>query len=155
MKLYQFGTAPKAKAAGYGMVGTVHSTVEALTAKHASEDVIFVYGAAVHGQPGVHEFARFQRQAKRPIGTSRGQVSTRNGETQLAVALGDLQRRIAEGQEYPDAEWAAARKYGVDCTALRAAYDGADAAYSRHAQPDTGTDLPVDGALQQPGGNRA
>lgn len=127
MKIYQFGTAPKAKAAGYEMVGTIHSTVEALTEGHASEDVIFVYGAAVHGQPGVHEFARFERQVKRRTG-SRGQVSTRNRETQLAVALEELQRRIAEGQEYPDAEWAAARKHGVDCTSLRAAYDAADEA---------------------------
>ncbi len=127
MKIYQFGTAPKAKAAGYEMVGTIHSTVEALTAEHASEDVIFVYGAAVHGQPGVHEFARFERQAKRRTGTSRGQVSTRNGEAQLAVALEDLRRRIADGHEYPDAEWAVACKHAVDSTALRAAYDAADA----------------------------
>lgn len=39
MKIYQFGTAPKAKAAGYEMVGTIHSTVEALTAGHARLDL--------------------------------------------------------------------------------------------------------------------
>lgn len=156
MEIYGFGTAPKAKAAGYKMVGTVHSTVDGLTAKYASEDVIFVYGATVHGQPGVHEFARFERQRTRGKCASSSPVSAvRNSERHLAVALEDLQRRVSEGQEYPDAEWAAARKHGVDCTALRAAYDGADAAYSRHSQPDKGTALPVDGALQQPGGNRA
>lgn len=131
MEIYQFGAAPKAKAAGYGMVGTIHSTVEDLKARHANDDVIFVYGASVHGRPSVYEFARFERQAKRRTGTSRSQVSTRNGERQRALALEDLQRRIAEGQEYPDAEWAVACKHGVDCTALRAAYDAADARHPR------------------------
>lgn len=60
MRFFEGGTAPAAVAAGYKMNGTVHSTPEALMSQHGSEDLIFVYGASVHGKPGVFEFARFE-----------------------------------------------------------------------------------------------
>jgi hypothetical protein len=64
MEIYEFGTAPKAKAAGYDLVCTVHSTEQDLRLKHASEDLIFVYGPSVQALPGAFEFARFERKVK-------------------------------------------------------------------------------------------
>lgn len=61
VKLYDFGTAPRASSEGYVLVGTVHSTEQDLRSEHSGEDLIFVYGPSVHGQPGVFEFARFER----------------------------------------------------------------------------------------------
>lgn len=60
MRIFEFGTAPQAKAQGYRMSATLHATVEALNERYGSEDLIFVYGASVHGRPGVFEFARFE-----------------------------------------------------------------------------------------------
>lgn len=61
VKIYDFGTAPRARSEGYLLVNTVHSTEQDLRSKHFGEDLIFVYGASVHGQPGVFEFARFEK----------------------------------------------------------------------------------------------
>jgi hypothetical protein len=41
----------------------------------------------------------------------------------LDLALEALQKYIADGCEYPDAEWKAASVYAVDCDELRDAYD--------------------------------
>lgn len=60
MRIFGFGQAPAAGAEGYKMNGTLHSTVEDLTATYGSQDLIFVYGASVFGQEGVFEFARFE-----------------------------------------------------------------------------------------------
>lgn len=46
----------------------------------------------------------------------------------LDEAVDQLRARTAEGQEFPDAEWAVSQRMGVSCDALRAAYDQA---YSR------------------------
>ncbi len=62
MDIYEFGTAPQAKSAGYKLVSTLHSTEAFLRSMHQGEDLIFVYGPSVHGQPGVFEFARFERE---------------------------------------------------------------------------------------------
>lgn len=66
MKIYEFGTAPRAKKEGYVLVRTVHSTEQDLHLRHAAEDLIFVFGPSVHGRPGVFEFARFERREEIP-----------------------------------------------------------------------------------------
>lgn len=53
----EFGTAPEQARDGYKIVGLVYGTDEDLLAEYSSLDVRFVRGAAVHGQPGVWEFA--------------------------------------------------------------------------------------------------
>lgn len=53
----EFGTAPEQARDGYKIVGLVYGTDEELLAEYSSLDVRFVRGAAVHGQPGVWEFA--------------------------------------------------------------------------------------------------
>ncbi|EMN3634461.1 hypothetical protein R3Q56_006703 [Pseudomonas aeruginosa] len=52
-----FGTAPEQAKAGYKMVGTVTGTVEEILQQYADMDVRFVRGPAIHGKPGVWEFA--------------------------------------------------------------------------------------------------
>jgi hypothetical protein len=52
-----FGTAPEQAKDGYKNVGLVYGTDEELLAEYSGLDVRFVRGAAVHGQPGVWEFA--------------------------------------------------------------------------------------------------
>lgn len=67
MEIFEFGAAPQAKAAGYELKCVVHSTADDLKLKHEGEDLIFVFGASIHGQPGVYEFARFERNiSKKP-----------------------------------------------------------------------------------------
>lgn len=60
MRFFEFGTAPAAKALGYKMVSVVQATPDQLTQQHDGEDLIFVYGAELHSQPGTFEFARFE-----------------------------------------------------------------------------------------------
>jgi hypothetical protein len=60
MRFFDFGTAPAAKALGYKLVSLVQATPEELSARHAGEDLIFVYGAEFHSEPGKFEFARFE-----------------------------------------------------------------------------------------------
>ena len=48
--------------------------------------------------------------------------------TRLDNALERLNELLADGWEYPDAEYRAARDIGVTCDALRAEYDAAETA---------------------------
>lgn len=41
----------------------------------------------------------------------------------VELALADLLRQIAAGQEYPDAQWAVSHRLNVDFEALQRAYD--------------------------------
>lgn len=66
MQIFEFGTASHAKALGYKMVGILHSTVEKLEADYGGDDLIFVQGAAIHGQTGIFEFARFEPTTEGP-----------------------------------------------------------------------------------------
>lgn len=49
-------------------------------------------------------------------------------ERRLELALVYLRERIAHGTDYPDAEWQAGVRFGVDCDAIRAAYDNQEGA---------------------------
>lgn len=60
-KIYEFGTAPQATSEGYAFKGVVHSTAHELLEKHKDEDLIFVTGCALHGDPSRFEFARFEQ----------------------------------------------------------------------------------------------
>lgn len=65
-QIFEFGTAPQAKAQGYDMlVETVVSTDKQILKNHANEDVAYVRGPAIHSHPGCFEFARFENRAKR------------------------------------------------------------------------------------------
>lgn len=66
MRFFEFGTAPAAKALGYKMVSVVQATPAELSDRHAGQDLIFVYGAELHSQPGTFEFARFEPVATAP-----------------------------------------------------------------------------------------
>lgn len=66
MRFFEFGTAPAAKALGYKMVSVVQATPAELSDQHAGQDLIFVYGAELHSQPGTFEFARFEPVAPAP-----------------------------------------------------------------------------------------
>jgi hypothetical protein len=67
MQIFEFGTAPHAKALGYRLVGTLQSTLQKLKGEFDTADLIFVTGAAIHGQPGVFEFARFEPETDIPV----------------------------------------------------------------------------------------
>jgi hypothetical protein len=57
--------------------------------------------------------------------------------TKVAQALVDLQQRVARGQEFPDAQWAAASRHNVDPDALADAYDEADRAREQRSTDTT------------------
>lgn len=60
MKIFEFGTGPQATALGYYLDKLVHSTDSDLQKKHATENWIFVRGAALRGHTGTFEFALFK-----------------------------------------------------------------------------------------------
>lgn len=53
----EFGTVPEQAKAGFKMVGVVTGSDEQLLADYAGMNIRFVRGPAIHGQPGVWEFA--------------------------------------------------------------------------------------------------
>lgn len=63
-KIYEFGTAPRATSEGYAFKGVVHSTAPKLLEKHKDEDLIFVTGCALNGDPSRYEFGRFERKTE-------------------------------------------------------------------------------------------
>jgi len=66
VQIYEFGTAPQAKLAGYDiLVETVVSSDIQLQRNHFDEDAVFVRGPAIQGRPGFFEFARFENKAAR------------------------------------------------------------------------------------------
>jgi hypothetical protein len=60
MKIFEFGTGPHATALGYYLDKLVISTDSDLHTKHASENWIFVRGAALREHTGTFEFALFK-----------------------------------------------------------------------------------------------
>ena len=56
--IYAFGTAPQAKAMGYGhLAGTIEGTEEEVLAKFEQMDVCLVKSAQIYGKPqGTYEF---------------------------------------------------------------------------------------------------
>lgn len=66
VQIFEFGTAPQAKLAGYDMlVETVVSSDSQLQSNHFDEDAVYVRGPSILGRPGVFEFARFENKAAR------------------------------------------------------------------------------------------
>lgn len=61
--IYAFGTAPQAKAMGYGhLAGTIEGTEEEVLAKFEQMDVCLVKSAQIYGKPqGTYEFGVFRR----------------------------------------------------------------------------------------------
>ena len=86
-RIFEFGTAPQAAAEGYKFVGEVDGIAQDLLAEHKDDDVVFVSGPEVFGQPGVFRFGRFERIAQ-PKGHTSKAVTLKAQATQI-VALND------------------------------------------------------------------
>lgn len=66
VKIFEFGTAPQAKLAGYDdLVEMVTTTDNQLLRNHFDKDAVYVRGPAIQGRPGFFEFARFENKAAR------------------------------------------------------------------------------------------
>ena len=95
MKFFEFGTAPQAVAMGYKMAGTVQSTKLGLLLKHAGEDIIFVYGPSIHGEPDRFEFARFV-----PVASPKKVLELPENERNYAKMVGNWEQEIASNADY-------------------------------------------------------
>ncbi len=97
-RIFEFGTAPQAAAEGYKFAREVDARAKDLLESHKDEDVVFVSGPELDGQPGVFRFARFERKtgrSKLTLKAEAAQIAVINREIGLAPITSDDALHVA------------------------------------------------------------